>query len=262
MPVSTFLASDEGSFHRKAAQLILESSVTAIEKRGRFSIALSGGETPKKLFALLTDPYFRERLSWDKWHVFWGDERCVPSDSDDSNFKAARDALLSRVPIPASHIHRMAGEVTPAMEAARAYEREIHLFFQKEPLPRFDVMLLGVGDDGHTASLFPGTSALDENERWVTAVQVDRLKIPARITMTFPVLNVARRILILCSGDNKAAVVRDVFHPEAPLRYPIQRVKSLPDGEVVWLLDKAAVSKLPPETRFQAVHLEKGEAHA
>lgn len=258
--MTPFLAADDASFYRKAGRLVLEACVSAVEKRGRFSIALSGGSTPRKLYSLLAEPYYRDRIAWDKWNVFWGDERCVPPDDGESNYGAARAALLSRVPIPAPQVHRMQGEVRPATEAARAYERELRLFFRNDPVPRFDLILLGVGDDGHTASLFPGTSALTEKERWVTAPHVDRLGAD-RLSLTFPVINSARLILVLCAGDSKSSVVRDVFQSDGPVRFPIQRVAPT-EGELVWLLDKPAASRLPATARFEAVHLEKGDIHA
>ena len=255
MPVKTLLAPDEAGFHRQAAHLILESCVAAVSERGRFSIALSGGGTPRKLFSLLAESYSRDRMAWDRWHVFWGDERCVPPDHEDSNYRMANELLLSKVPVPAPQIHRIRGEMESPQDAARAYEQELRLFFRNDSYPAFDVALQGVGDDGHTASLFPGASVLNEAERWVAAVNHSGVKVPDRVTLTLPVLNAARRILVLCAGESKAAIVHNIFQGNGPARYPVQRLQPSGGGELIWLLDKAAASRLSGEAKFQAVHL-------
>jgi 6-phosphogluconolactonase len=192
MALQLILAQDEDTFLKKAAQLIMESSVAAIERGGVFTIAFSGGQTPRKLFSLLADSYYRDRINWTKTHVFWGDERFVPPNHPDSNYKMAFDTLLSKVPCPAANIHRIPAEMESAVDAARAYEQSLKLFFRSvmvrnpsaqnqvetslgDIFPRFDLILLGVGEDGHTASLFPGTSALSEKRKWVTAVHVEKV---------------------------------------------------------------------------------------
>lgn len=199
------------------------------------------------IFPLLVEPYYRDRIDWKNVHVFFGDERCVPPDHADSNYKLAMDHLFSRVPVAPKNVHRMAGEMSSPQEAARAYESDLKVAFKHDrPFPKFDLMWLGMGEDGHTASLFPGTSALDENEKWVVGHRVENLS-SNRITLTFPVLNNARRIVLLCPGENKSNVVRDVFHPQVPrTRYPVQRVNPV-DGELIWLMDKLAAAKLPAD---------------
>lgn len=242
-------------FAKKAAQVIMETTSAAIEKKGKATWALCGGRTPKSVFPLLTEPYYRDRIDWKNVIVGWGDERCVPPDHADSNYKLAMDCLLSRVPIPASNILRMPGEMSSPLEAAKSYEQSLKLLFRFDrPFPKFDLMLLGMGEDGHTASLFPGTDALDEKEKWVVGHHVEKVS-SNRITLTFPVLNNARTILILCPGENKATVVRDVFWEQAPRnRYPIQRVKPA-EGKLIWLIDKPAASKLTSDATRVAKYI-------
>jgi 6-phosphogluconolactonase len=254
MPGTTLLAQDEASFYTKAAALFLETVAGADPKNLR-TVALSGGSTPKKLFAKLAEPYYRERVSWNHLHFFWVDERCVPPDHDDSNFKSARDLLLSKVHVPEVNIHRMAGEMESAQQAAKAYEQMLQAHFRYErPFPKFDFMLLGVGDDGHTASLFPGTDALEEKEKWVVGHFVPKAN-ANRITLTFPVINNARRILFLVGGESKASIVKEIYREESSgHRFPAERVKA-EWGELIWLLDPAAASKLPATTRHKATHI-------
>ena len=255
MVPSLFIAADQPTYLKKAAQLILESAIKSVQERGRFAIALSGGSTPKKLLFLLAEDYYRSRIPWANTHVFWGDERCVPPDHADSNYKMAREALLSKVSLPPSHVHRIPSEMESPRDAAKAYEQELKLFFKFDrPFPKFDFMMLGVGEDGHTASLFPGTVALVEQEKWVVANFVEKLS-AYRITMTFPVINHSRRIVVLCEGESKAGIVKEIFRDDLPpLRHPIQRVQPL-QGELIWLLDAASASKLPANHRDRALHI-------
>lgn len=243
---SIFIASDEAAFLKKAATLLMESTVAAVEARGRATWALSGGTTPKKLFQLLSEPYYNERLPWPQLHLFWGDERCVAPEHADSNYRMVREALLSKVAIPEANVHRIPAEMTPVIDGARAYDQALKIFFKHErPFPAFDVMLLGMGDDGHTASLFPGSSALEENEKWVASTYVEKFS-ANRITLTYPVINNARRILFLCAGEGKSAVLKEVLRTGTPIRFPAQRVQAT-NGELIWLLDQAAASKLAPD---------------
>lgn len=250
-----FIAQDQTVFVKKAAQIFLESVPEGFGKDKRASWALCGGNTPQPIFEALAGSYYRERMDWTKLDVFWGDERCVPPDSKDSNYKNAMDALFSKVPVPRSNLHRILGESATAQEAAKAYEQVLKLHFRFErPFPKFDLMVLGVGEDGHTASLFPNTSALDEEEKWVVSHHVQNLP-QDRVTLTFPVINNASRILVLCTGIKKATVLRDVFWPEAPQsRYPIQRVKPT-QGEIIWLLDREAASKLTADAQKDAKYI-------
>ena len=249
---TTFLiAQDEAAFLKKAAMLLIESTLAAVESRQRATWSLSGGTTPKKLFQLLTEPYYKDRIPWKQLNLFWGDERCVPPEHADSNYKMVREALLSKISIPEGNIHRIPAEMTPPMDAARAYDQSMKLFFKHErPFPIFDVMMLGMGDDGHTASLFPGTTALEENEKWVAATFVQKFS-ANRLTLTYPVINNARRILVMCTGEGKSSVLKEVLRPGTPVRFPIQRVQPL-NGELIWLMDSAAASKLTPDVLNKA----------
>ncbi len=250
-----YITQDDAALAKKAAELLLESASSAITERGRACWALSGGSVPKVVFPLLTEPYYKERIDWKKIFVFWCDERCVPPDHADSNYKLAKDLLLSKVPLPAANIHRMAGEMSSPQEAAKAYENNMKLVFKFDrPFPKFDLIWLGMGEDGHTASLFPGTSALTEEEKWVVGHRVENLS-SNRITLTFPVINNARRIVIMAPGGKKAIVLRDLFRPGMPTsRYPVQRVKPL-GGELIWLLDKHAAAKLPADVLDSAKNI-------
>ena len=250
-----FIAQSEAVFAKKAAELVMETFAEAVAKRGRATWALCGGRTPKLALPLLTEPHYRDRIDWKNGIVCWGDERCVPPDHPDSNYKLAMDLLLSKVPIAPGHIHRMAGEMTSPQEAARAYENDLKVLFKFDrPFPKFDLMWLGMGEDGHTASLFPGTSALDETEKWVVGHRVESQS-SSRITLTFPVINNARRVVVLCPGENKSTVLRDIFRPETPrARYPIQRLKPV-DGELIWLMDKLAAAKLPASVLDKAKNI-------
>lgn len=255
MTTEVLIARDGDSFTKKAAEIFLESCAQAVKERKRFAVAMAGGSTPKKLYSLLAEPYYQQRVSWDKTHVFWGDERCVAPDHEDSNFKMTKDALLSRVPLPEKNIYRMPGEMVPAWEGAKAYEQAMRVFFKWDGgWPKFDLILLGLGEDGHTASLFPGTTALSQIEHWVVANHVEKLAAD-RLTLTFPVLNAARRVLFLCSGASKAPVIKEIFRDDLPKdRYPSQRVNPAA-GVLTWLLDKEASAQMPPDAKYKAFHL-------
>ena len=211
-----------------------------IEGQGRFSVALAGGSTPRRLYELLTE----SELDWSRVHVFFSDERCVPPDDSASNYRMVREALLDVAPIPADNVHRMRGELDPEA-AASAYEDELRRFFGPEAVaaPAFDLVLLGVGSDGHTASLFPGTPALEERERWVVANPVAALD-TVRLTLTLPVLDAARAVLFLVAGESKQHAVAQVFAERADLvavatPLPASRVQPAA-GRLLWLLDRAA----------------------
>lgn len=249
MPVqySVIVATTDQEFEKEAARLFLESSVKAVRDHGAFYAALSGGSTPKKIYALLADDYFRSRVPWADVHLFWGDERCVPPDHPESNYRMVKEALLSRVSIPEGHVHRMPGEVSPPREGARSYENHLKSFFKiSVSLPPLDLIFLGVGEDGHTASLFPHTAALNEMNHYVASLFVENLS-SHRLTLTLPVINHAKRVVFLASGAAKAGVIRDIFREDLPVnRYPAQRVRP-ENGELIWLIDKAAAAKLPKE---------------
>ena len=214
----------------------------AIGARGRFIVALSGGSTPKTLLRLLALPPYRETLDWRRIQVAWGDERTVPPDDAQSNYRMAREALLAHVPIPAGNVHRMPAENPDHEAAASDYEATLRTLFGGDS-PRFDLIHLGLGTEGHTASLFPGSPALHEQERWVAAPFVEKLN-THRVTLTPPVLNAAREVQFLAAGKDKAAIVRDILHaPHNPTELPAQIVAPT-DGRLVWLLDTAAAQAL------------------
>jgi len=253
MQKTVIVARDEETFFSKAAHLTLETVAFAVHQQGRCTIALSGGGTPKKLFQLLSEDFYRARIPWAKVFFFWGDERCVPPTHDDSNYKMAYDALLSKVPVPEKNIMRMPAEMDSPHEAAKAYEQTLKLFFDTHGLfPKFDLIFLGLGEDGHTASLFPGTTALTEKLKWVTANHVEKLS-ANRLTLTFPVINHAGRVLFLCSGEAKTVKLKEIFQENASIRFPAQHVN--PDGELIWLMDHAAAAKLPPAVWNTASHI-------
>jgi 6-phosphogluconolactonase len=216
--------------------------IQEVTERGTCTFVLSGGNTPRDLYQYLGSSEAGERIPWSKVHVLWGDERCVGPTLPSSNFRMASDALLKSIPIPERNIHRIQGELAP-QEAARAYEADIRRLssLREGEIPSFTVVLLGLGEDGHTASLFPGTSVLLEKKRLVTEVFVDALK-TSRITMTLPVLNNARHVLFLVTGRNKAAVLQQVLEDETP-RYPAQMINPR-SGSLVWFADRDAASLL------------------
>jgi 6-phosphogluconolactonase len=231
---------DAAALARAAAESVIALAAEAITARGRFSIGLSGGSTPRALYTLLAAPEFAARVDWPNVHVFWGDERCVPPDHPDSNALMAREAWLNHVAIPASQIHRMRGESDPD-QAAADYEQVLRAYFAQGP--RFDLLLLGMGDDGHTASLFPSTAALHETSRWVAPNYVEKLN-TWRITLTPPAINSAANVRFLIAGESKAAVLRDVLRgPYQPEQYPSQLVRPA-SGRLVWMVDTAASALL------------------
>ena len=227
-----------------AVEIFVSMAARAIDERGRFLVALSGGGTPDGLYRLLAKEPYRGQVGWANTFVFWGDERCVPPDDEGSNYRQAMEALLSHVPVPEKNIQRIQGELEPA-EASRSYTRALK-DSASPPLdwPRFDLVLLGMGDDGHTASLFPGSGV--ESVSPALAVTADYQGRPAnRVTLTSAVFNSARQILFLVTGENKAAVLNQVLNGEyMPEQYPAQRIR-LTDGQVTWLVDEAAGSELP-----------------
>ena len=240
------VVADADALAREAARYVVRIANEAIAARGQFSVGLSGGSTPRALFERLASPAWALRIDWARAHVFWGDERCVPPDHAESNYRMAREALLDRVPLPPEHSHRIAGELPPA-EAARRYEAELRAFFAggepATPQPRFDLLLLGMGDDGHTASLFPGTAALHETARWAVENYVPRLD-SWRITLTVPAINAAAHVLFLVSGAAKAETLRAVLHgPRQPEVYPAQFIQPQA-GRLLWLVDRAAATPL------------------
>jgi 6-phosphogluconolactonase len=240
--------SDADALAKAAGTELLRLAQESVSQRGIFTLALAGGSTPRKLYTLLaTDPDFRS-FPWDETHLFFGDERHVPPSHLDSNYLMVSTTLLGSGLVPATHVHRVRAEMPDANAAALDYDVEVHSFFtpgmRVETLPRFDVILLGMGPDGHTASLFPGSKALEEKERWVVANWVEKFN-SARITFTFPVINAASNVLLLVAGADKADMLHEVLVSRRTEEvYPVQRVKPT-DGVKVWLLDRAAAARLP-----------------
>lgn len=236
---------------RTAAEKFAARTAEAVRAHGLATVLLAGGSTPRMLYALLAgdgDPSFRARVPWDRIHFFWGDERHVPPDHADSNYRMTHEALLSRVPAPPAHVHRVRAESPDAGAAADEYEREIRDFFTSRRLmagafPRFDLVLLGMGPDGHTASLFPGTAVVHEKDRMVAAPWVPKLR-AHRITLTPPVLNSATAVVFLVSGEEKAEALREVLEGDRrPDRYPSQMIRP-EQGELVWLVERTAARLL------------------
>lgn len=229
--------SDRAALADAAATSIVQSANRAIAARGRFTLALSGGSTPRPTYALLASDRFATRVDWSRVHIFWGDERCVPPDHPDSNYRMARQTMLRHLPIPRANLHRMRGEWVPS-EAAARYASVLRRVLGEAR--QFDLILLGIGSDGHTASLFPGTPALQVVDRPTTAVYV-----PAsdswRISLTYPVINRARAVRFLVQGGSKAPALSRVRNGEL---LPAARVNPA-SGDLVWFVDEAAGGSPP-----------------
>ena len=234
---------DVSALAERAANLFQTAAQEAISANGKFSVALAGGSTPLRMYDLLACDPFKLKIDWSKCHLFWGDERCVPPVHPDSNYLQSAAHLISKVDIPVKNIHRIQGELSP-IQAATEYQSELQRYFGSYPV--FDLILLGLGPDGHTASLFPGTQALEEKGSWVVAVPHSTPPSPLvdRVSLTLPVINAARQVLFLVAGADKAEIVARVFKTpgDEPL-LPAQRV-SPGAGRLTWLLDVAAMGKL------------------
>ncbi|MFQ5802337.1 MAG: 6-phosphogluconolactonase [Candidatus Methylomirabilales bacterium] len=230
---------------QRAANLYVQLANEVISSTERFAVALSGGSTPKALYALLASDQYRQQVPWSKVHVFWGDERCVPPDHPDSNYRMTRQSLLDKVPIPEENIHRMPVERGDHCRAAAEYEETLRSFFQiaAGEQPHFDLILLGMGADGHTSSLFPWTAALAETERLITSNYVEKLG-TYRLTLTAPVINRAANVVFLVSGETKASVLREVLEGAyEPQRLPSQLIRPV-KGRLLFIVDRAAAGKL------------------
>jgi 6-phosphogluconolactonase len=227
---------------RAAASEFIRQGHRAVQEKGQFSVALSGGSTPKFLYSLLVnDSSLQEEVPWDRTHFFWGDERHVPPDHPESNYRMTMQAMLSKVAVPSDNIHRIKAENPNAQQAAEEYEEAVRTFFRLKAgeFPRFDLVLLGMGSDGHTASLFPGTEALREQRRLVVANWVEKFH-AHRITMTLPVLNQAAFVLFLVSGEDKAETLRQVLEERGQKTpFPSQLVRPT-QGRLLWLVDRGA----------------------
>lgn len=257
MPPQLLTFDHLGSLSRVAAEMLVFQARQAIEERGFFTLALSGGSTPRGLYKTLADVEYVEQVSWPQTHVFWGDERCVPPDHEESNFKQAWDLLLSKVPIPEENIYRMRGELPPE-ETAADYARQLKKFCLPAPLggrglgwggvdfPRFDVVLLGMGTDGHTASLFPGQEHVWDQPAVAVAVTANYAGRPApRVSLTPRVFNAARQVFFLVAGADKAEMLRQVLDARPPsMPVPASRIRP-EKGRVTWFVDREAASLLP-----------------
>ena len=241
MNLDIFTSDD--ALNSEAAKYIVRLANQAIVTRGRFTLALSGGNTPKTAYGLLASEPYRDQIDWSVVDIFWSDERCVSPDDPESNYHMAEQALLSKVPIPAANIHRMPADQPDREAASEAYTREMQRVFGTNGIPAFDLIQLGMGPEGHTASLFPHQPSLTVSDRLVMPVSVPKPP-PDRLTFTPPLLNAARNILFLVTGAEKAAAIYAVIEgPYEPDEYPAQIVR-VPQGEVTWMLDSAAASQL------------------
>ena len=221
---------------QKTADYICRQASIAISQTGRFSIALSGGKSPKQLYQILATPKYGQRIEWNRVHFFWGDERCVPTTHPDSNYRMAFDALLSKIGVPEENIHRIPAELGLPENVAAVYADHLKKFFTN-PSQLFDLTLLGMGPDGHTASIFPG-SALDEKKMVVAAIAPKGMAIKNRITLSISAINRSKSAAFLISGSDKAEVVKDILSGGSPveLKYPAAMVK--PIEELVWFLNE------------------------
>jgi 6-phosphogluconolactonase len=249
--VKLAVAASREALFESAAEAFTRAAADAIRTSGSFKLALSGGSTPRDLYALLASDRHAARVDWSRVHVFWGDERCVAPSDPESNQRMARAALLDHVPLAASHVHAIRGDGDPPAEATR-YERALREAFatptgppRSTPGARFDLVLLGLGDDGHTASLFPGSPAVREARRWAMAARGGP-HATSRITLTPPVINAAAEVIFLVSGAAKAAILKRVLcGPREPEPLPAQAIQPRA-GELCWLVDAAAASALDP----------------
>ncbi len=233
------ITEEKSALSQQASELFASSAIDAVEKRGHFAVALAGGSTPKATYHLLTSEPYATSLPWEQIHLFWGDERCVPPDDGESNYLMVKQSLLDSINIPSANIHRMAGELEPHI-AANKYALELKHFFSGSI--RFDLVMLGMGDDGHTASLFPHTDALHTQEA-VAANYVPKLD-TWRLTLSAQTINAARHIVFLVAGEDKAPALHEVLQGEPnPEQYPSQLI-SPDEGNLTWLVDKTAASQL------------------
>jgi 6-phosphogluconolactonase len=237
---------DAPAIARFAAGVFVASARQAVAARGKFTVALAGGSTPRMLYSLLaSDDALRSQTPWEETFFFFGDERCVPPTHADSNYRMAHDAMLSKIGVKPEHVFRMKGEARDAEQAAAAYEQDLRRFFflERSQLPRFDLVLLGMGPDGHTASLFPGTRALEAHNQLVAANWVGKLY-SHRITLTVPVFNSAASTLFMVHGQDKAPALKGVLEgPYEPMQLPSQFIRPQ-SGNALWLVDESAAALL------------------
>ncbi len=234
--------SDLEALSLRAASIFVIATKSSIARKKRFAVAISGGSTPGRLYTLLGSEAYRHQVDWQSVHFFWADERCVPKDDEASNFRTAFDPLISKIALPDKNIHRIKGEEAPD-KAARGYEEEIGRFFGGSERPRFDLIILGMGEDGHTASLFPGSKSLEETVRLAVPVYLEEPE-KNRITLTLPVLNNADQILFLVAGSSKASVLSEILgEKEKKKGFPAGMIRPA-HGNITWLIDHEAAGKL------------------
>lgn len=236
------IVADATALAEAGAQRFVAAAREAVAATGRFTVALSGGGTPRALYKLLAQEPFVSQVDWARTHLFWSDERCVPPDDPESNYHMAREALLRQIAIPEGNVHRMRGEAASPPQAAQQYADELRALFGKQGLPRFDLVLLGLGDDGHTASLFPGVHVPNDPAILTAAVFVPKVNM-WRLTLTLPVLNAAACVLFLVSGAAKAPVLKALVAGPRSLDLPSQRVAPT-NGGLAILADRAAAAEL------------------
>jgi 6-phosphogluconolactonase len=246
---------------RGAARLFVDYAWQSIARHEQFMVALSGGNTPRMMFEMLASAEFRGQVDWAKVHVFWSDERAVPPDNAESNYGMARRELLVRVPIPLANVHRMEAEKPNIGRAAHEYEEVLRKYLELDDrgFPRFHLIFLGVGNDGHTASLFPGTRVLRQTSRWVSTPMVTKFN-ARRMTLTLPVLEAALRVVFLVVGPEKADILHAVLQTKADPPYPTQLVQPRDNGLKLFLVDEAAAARLDPADARKAVPQAKATA--
>ena len=241
------IVQDAAALSQEAAEEFLRVTQAAIASRKTASVALAGGSTPRLFYERLASEPYRGRIRWDRLHLFWGDERCVPTDHPESNFRLVAQALLLHVPIPPANVHRIPVEHGDSASAAHAYERIMrdHFHLMNGAMPMFDLLILGLGEDGHTASLFPNAAALRQTDRLAVETQGGVPNVP-RVTLTLSVINHARRVMWLVNGAKKASVVSKILNAHDASEFPAQHVQPVA-GTAVWLLDREAASELTAE---------------
>lgn len=238
---------DKAQLSKEAASFFVEKAREAVQQNGRFTVALTGGSSPVQMYNLLAQQPFLEQVPWQETHIFWGDERWVPLTDDRSNARMAMETFLNKVPVPPKQIYPMWEDDVEPEEFAKKYEQLLQSHFGQQA-PQFDLILLGMGDDGHTASLFPGTEVLQEQAQWVQAYYLEPQSM-YRITLTAPLINQAKTICFMTFGDNKAPALHEVMEGERnPEQYPSQLIQPK-DGEVHWFIDEAAASRLEKRSK-------------
>jgi len=231
---------DLQSLSQSAAELFQSLSRSSIGAKGRFAVALSGGTTPRLLYTLLGASPYQNTIEWHSIHLFWADERCVPADDPASNYKLVRDTLLKKITIPEENVHHVHGETDPEL-AAHAYEQDIKAFYGTVAIPIFDLIILGIGADGHTASIFPGSPTVPESARVAVPVYLEKPQVN-RVTITISVINHASNVLFLVAGKAKTNVLQNILYGGNPKAYPAGLV-STENGTVTWFIDREAAGK-------------------